>query len=105
MEMRAWWKAGAVGLLSAVCLVASTPAEADGTGWLTVTVTCGQSDAPCNPPADIALDGTDLGVSSLTHYQLAIGHHDLRFIVAGKHARKMGVVITDGEETTLTVNM
>jgi hypothetical protein len=89
-------RAGAWGLVLAICCWAPAPALADGTGWLTVTAT---------PPADLKIDGNDVGMTPVTHYQLSAQHHDLVFTVPGKRPRKMGVLITEGQESTLDVNL
>jgi hypothetical protein len=93
MAMR--WKV-AFGLLSAVCLSASAPARADGVGWLTVT---------CDPAADVTIDGADAGMTPITHFQLSAASHRLVFTVPGKRPRQMKIVIADGEEKKLDVNM
>jgi hypothetical protein len=89
-------KLGTIGLLAAACLWASSPARADAVGWLTVT---------SDPPAALRIDGNDVGTTPITHYQLSAAHHDLVFTVPGKHPRKMGVMITEGQEQTLSVNL
>ncbi len=90
------WKMGVIGLLTAACLWASSPARADAVGWLTVT---------SDPPADLKIDGTDVGMTPITHYQLSAAHHDLVFTVPGKRPRHMGIVINEGEEKRLDVNL
>ena len=92
------WRAGAVGLLAglAVCFAAPSPASAGAVGWLTVK---------CTPTAGLTIDGTDVGMTPVTHYELSADHHDLVFTVAGKRPRRMRVVVNENLETSLDINM
>jgi hypothetical protein len=93
--------------VASVALFASvhrTPVDAKGPGD---THDIGFLDVASDPPAKIAIDGSDTGkITPQSHLALPIGHHTLTLVeVDGKRQRTLGFTIDRGETTKLTLHM
>jgi hypothetical protein len=76
----------------------STPEDGGALGYL---------DVSSDPPAEIFIDGADIGQTTpAQHVPRHVGHHKLTLTVPdGSHKRTIGFTIGAGQTTQLTIHL